>query len=175
MKLEIGPGPEKLGPDWTTVSAAPSPSVDLLCEWGMDPLPFEDGTVDEVYACHVIEHVPWLLTEAALVEVWRILKVGGLIELHTICFETLARDYHHGDLEPGRQGHPMRNLSYRLFSYSHRVGDRACLQWHHALFDSRYLTELLRGAGFKDCGSVKEPRGPEKHGRYNLGVKAVKA
>lgn len=175
MKLEIGPGPEKLGADWTTVSSVPAPGVDYLCEWGQDPLPFLDGTVDEVYASHVIEHVPWTHTEAALFEVWRVLKPGGLIELHTIDFGTIANDYHYGTVESGKQGHPMRELSFRVFAYAKTPGDRACANWHHALFDFAYLTELLKGLEFVDIRLVKEPRGPDKHGRYNLGVKAVKA
>ena len=189
MRVEIGPGPEKLGDDWTTVSALPGPAVDFLAEWGLDRLPFDDASVDEVYACHVIEHVGWMHVEAALVEAWRILKPGGLIELHTIDAGKLM---HHMSLVADRVireritsvgagdwQHPMQAFNYQLFSYAKEVGDRACVQWHHGCFTREYLQWLLERCGFvtstdwRDAVNI-EPRGPEKHGAYNMGVAAVK-
>ena len=46
MKLEIGPGERKLGPDWTCVGDFSRPGVvDYICNWGEDKLPFEDGSL----------------------------------------------------------------------------------------------------------------------------------
>lgn len=171
MKVEIGPGPEPLGEDWTGVSSVPGPAVDLLCEWGLDDLPFLSGTVDEIYASHVIEHVGWMNVTSALAEAWRVLRRGGLIELHTIDFAVVSKEMMAapGDIETWNRA----NL--KVMSYAKRSGDRACFQWHHSMFVAESLRALLVACGFSQIESVAEPRGPEKHGVYNLGVKAVKA
>lgn len=184
MRLEIGPGPEKLGDDWATVSAFPGESVDFMAEWGLDDLPFPDEQFDEVYAAHVIEHVGWMQVEGALMEAWRVLKPGGLIELHTIDAGRLLRDLSLAADGPirdrllgvghGRWEHPMQAVNYQLFSYAHQVGDRACFQWHHGCFTEEYLGWLLARCGFEQVQAGGTPRGPEKHGAYNLGMRAVK-
>jgi len=178
MRLEIGPGPERLGKDWTTVSAIPAPAVDYLCEWGIDPLPFEDESIDEIYTCHVIEHVGWMHVEAALLEAWRVLRPGAPIEIHTINLGALMHDWEAGkwreDWKAAGYDHPMQMLNYRAFSYAHVAGDRGCAQWHHGGFTRLYLMWLLERAGFDSIEVASEPRGDEKHGRYNLGVKAVR-
>ncbi len=173
--LEIGPGPEKLGEDWATVSAAPGPAVDVLAEWGLDTLPFQSEEFDEVYASHVIEHVGWMNAQRALAEAWRVLKHGGTIELHTIDFAVVAQQYSRGvATDPERFKHFMEEISYRVFAYPIRTGDRACVQWHHSCYDRAYLEHVLTTCGFHGFEQVEEPRGPEKHGAYNLGIKAVK-
>src|SRR3546814_8904722 len=48
------------------------------------PISFEDETFDEVYSSHCIEHVDWWLVEKTIAEWVRILKPGGLIEVHTL-------------------------------------------------------------------------------------------
>lgn len=177
-RLEIGPGPEKLGDDWTTVSVAPAPSVDALCEWGIDRLPFDDRTFDEVYASHVIEHVPWTHHEPALMEAWRVLKPGGMIELHTLDFAEIVNGYITGEGVPTDPGagwkHPLLFIMYRVFAYPHTVGSRADPNWHRSLFDADYLEWLLARSGFERIEFGGEPRGAEKHGKWNIGVRAWK-
>jgi len=178
LRVEIGPGPSKLAQDWTTVSSVPGDAVDLLAEWGMDPLPFLDGTVDEIYASHVIEHVPWFLAPCALVDAWRVLRRGGRIELHTIDFCAVATAYGSGDAsDPGDPVFAdfMGSINFRIFARPVHYRDGADAMLHRSCYDERYLRMLLGGAGFVDVSRVAEPRGPEKHGRWNLGVSAVKA
>jgi predicted SAM-dependent methyltransferase len=47
------------------------------------PLPFDDGSVDWVYAEHLIEHVPLPVAIAWLTEVRRILASGGVLRITT--------------------------------------------------------------------------------------------
>lgn len=53
--------------------------VDINCD--IMELPFEDGTVDEIYISHVFEHIPINDTYIALDEWHRVLKVGGTLEI----------------------------------------------------------------------------------------------
>lgn len=174
MLLEIGPGETKLGPEWVTVSAAPGAAVDYLAEWGWDRLPFSGGTVSELYASHVIEHVPWFRVDAALMEAWRVLAPLGEIELHSIDASALMRDYLAGTMREGVDGHPLTAVASRVFSHPRNAADRGCVQWHKSLMDPMYLRWALQRCGFGGFWDVAEPRGPEKHGPYSFGIRAVK-
>lgn len=176
MKLEIGPGPQKLGDDWTTVSAAPGAAVDHLAEWGLDTLPFPDKSFTTVYACHVIEHVGWMNAERAIMEAWRVLIPGGELIVHTIDFAQIVDAYRNGQMLDQRfkPGELMLELSYRLFAYPKRNGDRACFNWHHSMYDREWLTSLFTKCGFGEIEDVADPLGEEKHGAYNLGLRGIK-
>lgn len=176
MRVEIGPGPEKLGPEWTTVSVVPGPAVDALCEWGLDRLPFPDESVDLFYAAHVIEHLTIRLVRPALAEAWRVLRPGGVIELHTIDFAKVVDAYHAGkcDEDWAPWDDFMDGVNFRLFAYPKRLEDRGDPMYHRSCFDRPFLSRLLTECGFMDVEDAGEPRGSEKHGAWNLGVKAVR-
>lgn len=173
-RLEIGPGQDRRGEDWVTVSAVPSSAVDFLAEWGEDRLPFPDESMDEVYASHVLEHVPYWKTEAALVEAWRVLRRGGTIEIHTVDVAQIMASWESrvpvDDWEPpyGDGGY-MHWLAGRLFAYG---AHRADPNWHKAVFDEGWLRVCLTRAGFTECERLEHPDG--LHGVINLGMKAVK-
>lgn len=61
------------------------------------PLPFADGSVDWVYAEHLIEHVPLSAGIGWLTEVRRILTPGGLLRLTTPDLATYVDGYRSGD------------------------------------------------------------------------------
>lgn len=177
-KLEIGPRPGRMGPEWTTVGLETNNYTDHICIWGVQPLPFGDGIFDEFYASHVIEHVPWWRTIDALKDAFRVLKPGGGIELHTVDFDVLVACHKtktkaDGWKGGGRNGdhHHMAWINSRIFSYGDYFHDP---QWHHAAFDADYLAHCLETAGFVRVERCGPPRGPEKHGAIDLGMKAVK-
>jgi predicted SAM-dependent methyltransferase len=177
-KLEIGPRPGRMGPEWSTVGLDTNDYTDHICIWGVQTLPFEDGTFDEVYASHVIEHVPWWRVVDALKDAFRVLKSGGGIELHTVDFSVLVTHYLNKTKADGwkgggknADGHPTTWLASRLFSYGDYFHDP---QWHHSLFDADYLAYCIERAGFVRPERCGPPRGPEKHGVIDLGMKAVK-
>jgi predicted SAM-dependent methyltransferase len=67
-------------------------------QWDVcEPLPFEDGSVDWVYAEHLIEHVSLKVGVAWLTEVRRILRGGGLVRLTTPDLRRYAQSYVNGD------------------------------------------------------------------------------
>ncbi len=57
------------------------------------PLPFADGTVDAVYASHVLEHLDLAEGRRLLSECRRILKPGGIVRIVVPDFEDLCRFY----------------------------------------------------------------------------------
>jgi len=56
-------------------------------------LPYEPGTVDEIYAGHLLEHLTWDEGQAALRHWHSILKIGGTIMITVPDFDFLAKQY----------------------------------------------------------------------------------
>ncbi len=183
LRVEIGPARDgtKLGDDWTTVGLV---EAEHKCVWGYHKLPFDDDSVDELYASHVIEHIPWWVLQDAVYDAFRIVRPGGMIEIHTIDFRKVVDQYMFGscgDWE-GKEGlpgtEPLLWVANRLISYGGTPGSRKWAHedanWHRSILDRPYLHRLLATAGFEQIEDAGEPRGPEKHGVANMGVKAVK-
>lgn len=56
------------------------------------PLPFEDGSVDEIYASHVLEHIPYTQTVPVLREWARVLKPNGIMRIAVPDMDKLCRE-----------------------------------------------------------------------------------
>lgn len=72
LRLNLGAG-ETYIPGYVNVDISPRAEVSL--DLGTEALPFEDGSVDQVFSHHTLEHVPDYLF--ALGEIHRVLKHGG--------------------------------------------------------------------------------------------------
>jgi predicted SAM-dependent methyltransferase len=174
--LEIGTT-EHYSPEWTTVDVRRVPGVDHVCEWGWDALPFVPATFDEVYAAHVIEHVPWFRTLHALRDACRVLRPGGTLTVHTVNFRFLVAGYLDNKMleewtcgNHNQERDPVKWVASRVFAYGNGSADP---NWHKALFDRDYLAQCLEQSGFREIEDAGQPRGPQ-HGPCNLGLKAVK-
>lgn len=116
-----------------------------------DPLPFEDGAVDWVYAEHLIEHVPLQVAVGWLREVRRVLAPGGLLRLTTPDLRRYAESYVDGDsffarhrrrLRVLRVGPPMPERPAFMFN------QLFYLYGHRWIYDETELRHVLGEAGF---------------------------
>lgn len=57
MKIDLGCGGKKVGPDWIGVDQYPMDGVDVVLNIGSDPWPWADDSVDEAYCSHFLEHL----------------------------------------------------------------------------------------------------------------------
>jgi len=73
MKLNLGAGMQQIA-GWTTVDLDPDMHPDIVGD--IEHLPFEDNSIDEIYASHCLEHVPY--DSPALSEWFRVLKRGAV-------------------------------------------------------------------------------------------------
>ncbi len=166
-KLEIGPGDNPVGTErWEFIG--------FEAQWGYKSLPYPDATFDEVYASHVLEHVPWTHTNDALAEAHRILKPKGLLELWVPNFAYIVQCYL--DQAPGDkwrrynpEGDFMRWVNGRIFTYGPDESN-----WHHACFDPEYLRACVEKAGFNCVEIIGRRKRGAPHGEIDLGVKAIK-
>jgi SAM-dependent methyltransferase len=88
--LNVGCG-DRFDPTWTNLDLAPRPGVvaaDLR-----QPLPFDGGEFDAVYASHVLEHLDPDAGGRLLGELFRVLKPGGIVRIVVPDLEQAAREY----------------------------------------------------------------------------------
>ena len=55
--------------------------ADLQCD--VTALPYEDSSIDEIFASHIIEHFDFQQSWAVLAEWYRVLKPGGMLKIET--------------------------------------------------------------------------------------------
>lgn len=71
---------------WIGVDIAKCPGVDIVHDLNKFPWPFKDGSVDEVFISHYVEHIPLDTTKGDglclfMNELHRILKTGGKVTI----------------------------------------------------------------------------------------------
>lgn len=185
-KLEIGPGAYPLS-GFESLNVVGGLYVDYV--WNAaQPLPFDDGLFELIYASHVLEHIPWYQTVKTLREWGRILKPGGVLEVWVpdglkICQAFVNAETAGGltFLEDGwsrfNEDHdPCTWASGRIFTYGDGKGTVNHPNWHRALFSERRLRQLFEQAGFENIRrmSPDEVRGVS-HGWINMGICGQKA
>ena len=140
IKLNIGSGDVKF-PKFT--------NLDNKFGDDITNLDYKDGSVDEIYASHVLEYFDQIEAVDVLREWYRVLKPEGIIRLAVPDFYELVNLYDHN--------HPIRDIMGPLFGRM-KMKDK----WihHKTTYDFETLAQLLYQVGFKrvrkyDCESVK--------------------
>lgn len=129
LKLDLGCGPHRI-PGYTPIDA--SLGHDVRC------LPFADGTVDEIRASHVLEHISF--SEAnSVVQHWaRMLKPGGWLKVAVPDFDKIVEWYKEG------RGSEMPLEAYLMGGHTDH---HDC---HKAIYQAQKLKMLLEQAGLED-------------------------
>lgn len=98
---------------------------------------FNNGMVDQIYNCHVLEHIPRNKLLPILLEWNRILKIGGVLRIAVPDFAQVVKIYNEtGDLS-------------QLIGFLNG-GQRTEWDFHYVNFDYKILTELLTLCGFDE-------------------------
>lgn len=98
---------------------------------------FNSGMVDEIYNCHVLEHVSRNKLLSVLLEWNRILRIGGKLRIAVPDFEQVCKHY-------------TKNKDLSLLVGFLNGGQRNQWDYHFINFDINILTELLSACGFTD-------------------------
>lgn len=104
------------------------------------PLPehYENDSVDEIRASHVLEHFPHAVVPEVVKHWTAKLKPGGVLKIAVPDFAYIAQAYIDG-----------RELPIEGYTMG---GQTAPDDYHKALFDERTMADLFRGAGLTDIG-----------------------
>jgi predicted SAM-dependent methyltransferase len=97
---------------------------------------FRDGSVDLVYACHVLEHFSHLKVPSVLQEWARVLKPGGRLCLSVPDFDRLLDIYRDAGGNVDAILNPLMG------------GQEYAYNYHRVIFTQAYLGKLLLAAGF---------------------------
>ena len=91
VRLHFGCGANIL-PGWINIDTNPRPgspcvAMDIAC------LPYDDGTVDEILAEHILEHLDFAAEAEVWTEMARVLRPGGRLTLEVPDFEWVCRSF----------------------------------------------------------------------------------
>lgn len=187
MKLEIGPG-KKRQPGFTTFDISGVADADIYGD-ASDKLPWETDFVEIVFASHILEHIPWYLTERTLKEWKRVLMPGGTMEIWVPNALKLAQGLI--EAESGKQpagmkhdkwrrlnknNDPYKWVNGRIFTYGDGHGTVNHPNWHRALFTPKSIQTLLTSVGMTKVRMLdpKTERRGTGHGWMEMGVTGVK-
>lgn len=136
MKLHLGCG-DKYIPGYFHIDIQPYPHVDLVADISSLPT-IESGSVDLIYACHVLEHFGRHEYTIPLKEWARVLRPGGILQLAVPDFRAIAQWY----LTDPRSGGIQEVIG--LCS----GGQRDEYDVHKMIFDEESLADTLLEVGF---------------------------
>lgn len=161
-KLHLGCGATHL-PGFTNIDTRMGPNVDLACDFLQ--LPFSDSTVNTIYMCHSLEHIPLHSVLPFLCGCHRILNNTGRIYISVPDFSILASLYLSGRV-------PLSMIVRAIHGGQEYEGNL-----HYVSYDSIFLTDLLRQAGFSCITSYEPleflPAGFEDTSTYKIGGKLI--
>lgn len=147
VKLHLGCGRRNFGKDWEHIDTADFPHIktkDVTC------LPYEDKSVDVIYACHLIAYFDRDEIIPILKEWKRVLRPGGTLRLSTSDFGILIKNY--------KATRDVSDILGPLFGKMDGV-------YHKTVYDHFSLFELLLSIGFKEI--KKYNRWRTDHARFD--------
>lgn len=139
IRLNLG-GRNRPIPGFKLVDLYEGPEVDVKTDCS-DLRMFENGSVSEIYASHILEHWPHVKTLDVLKEWRRVLKRGGKAYISVPDFDAAIRVY----TKVGFCEY-VRNLLYGDQGYA--------LAFHYTCFTFPVLAALLVKAGFEDVKKI---------------------
>lgn len=145
LRLHIGGIEPRMG--WKILNVQPGPHVDFIGSC-TDLDRFPDGSVAEVYASHVFEHLGYQAElHRALSGIRRILRPGGYLRVSVPDLEILCRMFVHPALSVDARFHLMRII------YG---GQMDPYDFHKVGFTLEFLGYFLEKHGFRDIRRIAE-------------------
>lgn len=148
IKLEVGGGPRAGLEDWTSLDLASGAAIphDLTT-----PLPFPDGSVDEIYSSHVLEHFTYPEPALGVLrECRRVLKDGGRFRIAVPNARIFLDAYFNPD-NFDREKFCTMDVGLKFRSRIDAVNFIAYLGGEHKfMYDADNLPLVLEEAGFRN-------------------------
>ncbi len=133
--VHVGCG-KRNSPEFINIDAQPLAHVHIVTDKITSLDDFADDTVDLVYMCHILEHIPLTQLHDVLLEMKRILKPGGVLRLSVPDFDHLVEIYNASEKD-------VTAISRQLMG-----GHDDQYNVHYLIFNHRYLSSLLTELGF---------------------------
>lgn len=158
-RWNIGCGDWKIA-YWTNVDSNPDVEADIHAT--VPPIPAADASIDEIWACHFLEHLGYGGGLEFLRECMRCLAPGGRVGIVVPDTREIVKRYLAGAIDqvewPYRQWHAVKDLDdvCALFLYS-TVQESP----HRWSYDADTLGRIMTRAGFvglREIDRYREPR-----------------
>lgn len=143
MRLHIGG--KEVKADWKILNISRKPGVDFLGDI-CDLSQFEDESCEEVYASHVLEHVPQQKVLETLKGIHRILKPGGRFYVSVPDLDILCHLFINPLASPDIKYHAMRMM------FGGQVDPH---DFHFFGWNQLFLFDFLRQAKFSKAERVE--------------------
>ena len=139
LKLHLGAGPINIQ-GWINVDARDDFHIHLISE-DLILNEFTDGSISEIYLCHVLEHLSFGEAEALLKRLFVKLKKGGLIRVGVPDFDKLIQVYN-------ESGNNLSKIKLALMG-----GQDYLYNFHKSIYNMKNLIELLENCGYKNIST----------------------
>ena len=143
MKLHIGGEEKKEG--WKVLNIQQKDAVDFIGDI-TDLSQFEAGSIEEIYASHVVEHVAQKNVEKMFKGIHRVLKDNGKFYLSVPDMDILCRIFIDPKAPFKVKFHVMRMM------FGGQIDD---FDFHYFGWNYQFMNEFLLKAGFKKIEKVK--------------------
>tara|TARA_Y100000361_G_scaffold152981_1_gene173685 strand:- start:1770 stop:2324 length:555 start_codon:yes stop_codon:yes gene_type:complete len=140
-KLHLGCGWRNFGDEWVHIDGG---DYDHLDHHDITKLPYEDESVDLIYASHVLEYFDREEVVSVLQEWTRVLKKGGVLRIAVPDFETMAIMY--VMTRNTISQHRLNSFLGPLYGKM-QMGNQTI--YHKTTYDFDSLSEVLKSAGIK--------------------------
>lgn len=142
MKLHIGGNQVKEG--WKIFNIQKGAGVDYVGDIG-DLSRFPDGSIEEIYASHVLEHVPQGNVARTLAGIHRVLAKGGQFKVAVPDMDVLCHAFISPAVTPGVRDHLLK----MMFG-----GQADADDFHYSGWNFAVLGQSLHEAGFSEIYRV---------------------
>ena len=135
MKLHLGCGKKYLQ-NYTHIDVIDFDHIDYVSD--ISELSFiKNNSVEEIYACHVLEHFKRNQIHKVLKEWFRILKNDGVLRISVPNFKAIVEQY-----QETKDLNQLLGLLYGGQTYDYN--------YHHVIFDFEFLRNILINVGFSE-------------------------
>ena len=143
MKLHIGG--KEIKENWKILNIQKKEGVDFIGDIS-DLSQFENSSVDEIYASHVVEHVNQKNIKKTLIGIHRVLKSNGKFYVSVPDMEVLCRIFIDDKAPPKVKFHVMRMM------FGGQIDE---FDFHYFGWNFQFLNDFLLDSGFKKIERVK--------------------
>jgi predicted SAM-dependent methyltransferase len=140
LKLNLGCWTRNFGPEWKHIDGGDYPHLD---SHDIVNLPYEDNTVDLIYASHVFEYFDREEGLEVLNKWFSKLKPGGILRIAVPDFGIMAKLYAEGK-------YPLQKFLGPIFG---KMGMGSETIYHKTTYDFESLKNLLEKVGFLEVNN----------------------
>lgn len=187
MRLNLGCGPD-VRAGYDNIDFRPVHGAEQV-DLSKFPWPWRDSSADEILMLDFLEHFPYKMTETIIQEAWRVLSLGGHVDIQVPCFETCARnilglspivcecerEFTRDVIEGVDQKCPFcaRSFSVIRDTAVHRLygGQNYPGNWHQTAFTRDMLKRLMSKNGF---GQFEDLEYEHQYRNWNFKIRAKK-